>query len=124
MAAGYITCFLTWTKTEETVLLRALLFVAVLVTWTNSAFSDDQPPSSPEAKRLETLVDKAAAVVDAKGKDAFSEFRQKGSEWFSGNLYIFAYAPDGTVLLNPAFPAREGKAYHGEKDKMEGVPRR
>jgi cytochrome c len=30
---------------------------------------------------------------------------------------MFAYAPDGTVVLNPAFPAREGRAYHGEKDK-------
>jgi cytochrome c len=99
------------------VLLRALLFVGIVVTWTNSALAEDQPPSSPEAKRLEALVNKAAVLVDAKGKDAFSEFRQKGSEWFSGDLYVFAYAPDGTVLLNPAFPAREGKAYHGEKDK-------
>jgi len=34
-----------------------------------------------------------------------------------GDTYIFAYAPDGTVVLNPAFPAREGRAYHGEQDK-------
>jgi cytochrome c len=54
---------------------------------------------------------------NSKGKEAFSEFRQRGSEWFSGDTYIFAYAPDGTVVLNPAFPAREGHAYHGEKDK-------
>src|SRR5262245_61619511 len=26
-------------------------------------------------------------------------------------VYVFAYAPDGTVLLNPAFPSREGRAY-------------
>src|SRR5262249_36832716 len=44
-------------------------------------------------------------------------FRKPGSEWFSGDLYIFSYAPDGTVLLNPAFPAREGNNYHGEKDR-------
>jgi hypothetical protein len=62
-------------------------------------------------------VDRAAELVDTKGKEAFSEFRQRGSEWFSGDTYIFAYAPDGTVVLNPAFPAREGHAYHGEKDK-------
>jgi cytochrome c len=103
---------------REAMLLRALLFVGIVMTWTNSALAEDQPPSSPEAKRLEALVNKAAALVDAEGKDAFSEFRQKGSEWFSGDLYIFAYAPDGAVLLNPAVPAREGKAYHGEKDKM------
>jgi cytochrome c len=62
-------------------------------------------------------VNKAAALVDAKGKAVLSEFRQRDSEWFSGDLYGFAYAPDGTVLLNPAFPAREGRSYQGEKDK-------
>jgi hypothetical protein len=55
------------------------------------------------------LVDRAAELVNTKGKDTFSEFRQRGSEWFSGDTYIFAYA-HGTVVLNPAFP-------HGEKDK-------
>jgi hypothetical protein len=47
--------------------------------------------------------DKAAAIVDAKGKAALSDFREKSSEWFSGELYVFTYAPDGTVVLNPAF---------------------
>src|ERR1041384_4244684 len=111
-------CSYSILKKEMPMLFRALLFVALLMTWSGSALSEDQPPSSPEAKRLEALVEKAAKEVDAKGKAAFAEFRQKGSGWFSGDLYIFAYAPDGTVLLNPAFPAREGKAYHGEKDKM------
>src|SRR3954469_23460229 len=32
-------------------------------------------------------------------------------------MSMFAYAPDGTVLLNPATPSREGKSYPGEKDK-------
>lgn len=63
------------------------------------------------------LVNKAAELVNTKGKEALSEFRERGSEWWSGDTYIFAYAPDGTVVLNPAFPAREGRAYHGEKDK-------
>jgi signal transduction histidine kinase len=67
------------------------------------------------------LVDRAAKLVNTKGKEAFSEFRRRGSEWFSDDTYIFAYAPDGTVVLNPAFPAREGHAYHGEKDK-KGQP--
>ena len=83
----------------------------------NLAYSQSSPPSSDQAKRIQMLVDRAAELVNAKGKEAFSEFRQRGSEWFSGDTYIFAYAPDGTVILNPAFPAREGRAYHGEKDK-------
>ena len=88
-----------------------------LVLAANSANSQSSAPNSEHAKRIQMLVDRAAELVNTKGKEAFSEFRQRGSEWFSGNTYIFAYAPDGTVVLNPAFPAREGHAYHGEKDK-------
>jgi cytochrome c len=83
----------------------------------NSAYSQSSPPNSDQAKRIQMLVDRAAELVNAKGKEAFSEFRQRGSDWFSGDTYIFAYASDGTVVLNPAFPAREGHSYHGETDK-------
>jgi signal transduction histidine kinase len=98
-------------------LRRILLFVVLATVSSQSALSQDQPPASAEAKRIEALVNKAAALVDSKGKAAFAEFRQRGSEWWSGDVYVFAYAPDGTVILNPAFPAREGRAYHGERDK-------
>ena len=97
--------------------LRTLLIMALALISSQSAVAQDQPPSSPEAKRIEALVNKAAALVDANGKPALSQFREHGSEWWSGEVYVFAYAPDGTVLLNPAFPAREGRAYHGDKDK-------
>ena len=83
----------------------------------SSGNSQQSPPTSEKAKQIEALVNKAAAIVDAKGKAALSEFRERGSEWWSGDVYVFAYSPDGTVILNPAFPAREGRAYHGEKDK-------
>ena len=86
-----------------------------------AAYSQSSPPNSDQAKRIQMLVDRAAELVDTKGKEALSEFRQRGSEWFSGDTYIFAYASDGTVVLNPAFPEREGHAYHGEKDK-KGKP--
>ena len=94
----------------------AIICVSFLLA-ANSAYSQSSPPSSDQAKRIQMLVDKAAELVNTKGKEAFTEFRQRGSEWFSGDTYIFAYAPDGTVVLNPAFPAREGHSYHGEKDK-------
>jgi cytochrome c len=72
------------------------------------------PTRQSRSKRWST---KQRLFVDTKGKAAFSEFRERGSEWWSGDVYIFAYSPEGTVILNPAFPAREGRAYHGEKDK-------
>jgi cytochrome c len=43
-----------------------------------------------------------------KAKAAFAEFRKKDSEWFHGNTYLFAYDMNANVLLNPAFPRREG----------------
>jgi len=80
-------------------------------------WSQDPPRASGQVSRIEALVNKAAALVENKGKAAFVEFRQRESEWWSGDVYVFAYSPDGTVILNPAFPGREGRSYHGEKDK-------
>ena len=98
-------------------LRQIVLICASLVLAANSANSQQSPPNSDKAKQIEALVNKAAAIVDTKGKAALSEFRERGSEWWSGDVYIFAYSPEGTVILNPAFPAREGRAYHGETDK-------
>jgi cytochrome c len=96
---------------------RILLFATVVMVSGQGLCAQDGPPSPEKAKRIEALVNKAAALVDSKGKAALSQFRERGSEWWSGDLYVFAYAPDGTVLLNPAFPTREGHSYHGETDK-------
>jgi len=80
------------------------------------AFSQQAPPPSEEAKQTEALVDKAAALIDKNGKAAFIEFRKKDSEWFHGTTYLFAYDLKGNVLLNPAFPKREGTNVMGQKD--------
>jgi signal transduction histidine kinase len=89
----------------------ALLFVAA-----TPVFSQPAPPRSEQAKQTETLVDKAAALVNKDGKAAFVEFRKKDSEWFHGTTYLFAYDLKGNVLLNPAFPKREGTNVTGQKD--------
>jgi methyl-accepting chemotaxis protein len=41
------------------------------------------------AKQIVAAVDKAASPTNAKGKSVFADFRQKGSEWFNGDLYLF-----------------------------------
>jgi cytochrome c len=102
---------------EKAMFRRILLFATVVMVSSQGLCAQDGPPSPEKAKRIEALVNKAAALVDSKGKAALSQFRERGSEWWSGDLYVFAYAPDGTVLLNPAFPTREGHSYHGETDK-------
>ncbi len=80
------------------------------------ANAPSSPPSSPEAKEVEAMVTKAAALIEAKGKAALAELRVKDSEWYHGDTYVFAYDLNGNVLLNPAFPAREGTNVSGQKD--------
>ena len=76
----------------------------------------DAPPTTEQSKAVEDLVNKAAALVDKGGKAAFAEFRKKDSEWFHGDTYLFAYDMNANVLLNPAFPQREGTNVTGQKD--------
>lgn len=83
---------------------------------TSVAIAKSSPPPSQKAREVEALVNKAAILVNAKGKAAFAEFRTKGSEWFHGDTYLFIYDMKENVLLNPAFPAREGTNVRGQKD--------
>ena len=90
--------------------------VATLLAAASPAFCQDGPPLSEQAKQTKALVDKAAALIGKNGKAAFSEFRKKDSEWFHGTTYLYAYDLKGNVLLNPAFPMREGTNVTDQKD--------
>ncbi|WP_321962220.1 cache domain-containing protein [Paraburkholderia sp. J7] len=94
----------------------SILLLAGLLCSTLPAYAQSVPPPSEAAKQTEALVDKAAALIDQKGKAAFSGFRVKGSEWFHEDTYLFVYDLNANVLLNPAFPSREGTNVHGQKD--------
>jgi cytochrome c len=87
-----------------------LMFVIVSV-----AFSADAPQSK-EAKRIVALVDKAAALIESKGKSAFAEFKKKGSEWLTEETYIFIADLKGTILMHPANPELETKNLLDLKD--------
>jgi signal transduction histidine kinase len=93
-----------------------LLTMATLTIGTHVS-AQDSPPRSEEAKRIETLVNRAAKLVETEGKAAaFAKFRTRDSEWWFGNTYLFAYDQNLNVLLNPAFPKREGTNVHGQTD--------
>ena len=86
------------------------------------AFAGEAPPASEQAKAVETLVIKAATLVEKEGKTAaFTEFRKKDSEWLHGDTYLNAYDSKGNVLLNAAFPQREGTNIAGQRD-TKGKP--
>ena len=96
---------------------QILISIAVATAVIASPVSSQQsPPTSEQAKHIEAMVNKAAALVEDQGKAAFSEFRRRDSEWWFGNTYLFVYDKDMNVLLNPAFPKREGTNVHGDKD--------
>ena len=88
----------------------------VTMAMVNPVNAQQSPPTSEKAKQIEALVKKAAALIESKGKAIFPEFRKKDTEWFSGNTYLFVYDLKSNVLLNAAFPAREGTNTTGQKD--------
>jgi signal transduction histidine kinase len=99
-------------------MIKPLLLCTALacLAMTDSAHAQEGPPPSAQAERIEDLVNRAAALVDARGRAAFAEFRKHDSEWWYGTTYLFAYDDHLNVLLNPAFPNREGTNPRGEKD--------
>ena len=74
------------------------------------------PPPSAQARNVEKLVNEAAVLIEARGRSALVEFRKPASKWWSGSTYLFAYDIQLNVLLNPAFPEREGTNPRGERD--------
>ncbi len=97
-------------------LFTGFFVVAGLIGTASPAFSQQSPPTSAQAKQIEALVNKAATLVNSKGKAVFPEFRKSGTEWFSGDTYLFVYDLKSNVLFNAAFPAREGTNTTGQKD--------
>jgi cytochrome c len=98
-------------------LVKVLVCTAlVTMAMVSSVSSQQYLPKSEQTKRIEAMVNKAAALVETQGRAALSEFRKRDSEWWFANTYLFVYDKDMNVLLNPAFPKREGTNVHGQKD--------
>jgi methyl-accepting chemotaxis protein len=74
------------------------------------------PPESEQAKQIVALVEKASALISSKGKSIFPEFRQPGSEWRTGDTYLFVHDLKGNILFNGGFPKREGTNSSSRKD--------
>jgi len=54
------------------------------------------------------LVDRAAALVAARGQDAFEELRSRTGPFVFMDTYVFVDRPDGVSLVNPGQPSLEG----------------
>jgi cytochrome c len=97
--------------------MKVFFSMVALIAMLAPAFAGEAPPPSKQAKADEALVTKAAMLIEREGKTvAFVEFRKKNSEWLHGDTYLYAYDSKGNVLLNAAFPQREGTNIAGQKD--------
>jgi len=54
-------------------------------------------------------VDAAVALLKKEGKAAFETLRDKKSRFFFHDTYVFVTSASGIELVNPAFPALEGR---------------
>lgn len=94
-----------------------LVWLAVMVMGgTGPAMGTRHPLPSHRAAEIETLVNKAAEVLEEQGSRAFEEFRQKNSRWRYGDVYLFVVDLQGMVLFNAARPNREGHDQLHERD--------
>jgi cytochrome c len=76
---------------------------------------------SEQAREVKTLVERAASLIERKGRFAFDEFRVKGGAWFSGDSYVTVDTIDAVVLCYPPNPALEGTDVMDLKDKAGKV---
>jgi signal transduction histidine kinase len=96
-------------------IFSAIVLAAMLA----PALAGEAPPSTKQAEAVEALVTRAAALIEKDGQTAaFIEFRKKDSDWLHGDTYLYAYDLKGNVLLNAAFPQREGTNIAGQKDAI------
>jgi signal transduction histidine kinase len=72
-----------------------------------------QPETPPyqfkESIDLIRFVEDAAMFFSEKGKDAFQEFSEENSKWFSANRYIFIYDLEGICIFHPVEKDLEGQ---------------
>ena len=102
--------------------LLGIFSAIVLAVMLAPALAGEAPPSTKQAEAVEALVTRAAVLIEKEGQTAaFTQFRKKDSEWLHGDTYLYAYDLKGNVLLNAAFPQREGTNIAGQKD-AKGKP--
>jgi len=58
---------------------------------------------------IEDLVDRAAGLLAMDGPEAFRVLRDRKGPFFFMDTYVFVLDPEGTELVNPAFPSLEGQ---------------
>ncbi len=83
------------------IIVAMLLLSFVALTAACGSGSDDTTTAAPTKADVQAFVQEAVAFAKEKGKDvALQTFTQAGGEFHQGQLYIFAYNFDGTVIAH------------------------
>jgi len=88
---------------------RAACALFVLCLGTRPSAGDDTVYAYSDTIALVSLVDRAAALLTTEGEEAFKVFAEPDSEWFTGQIYFFAYDLDGTCLFHAVSPDLVGR---------------
>ncbi len=78
-------------------------------------------PEREETRRVMQFVHAAADEIAKKGADAFPEFREPGSRWYSGDTYAFVIDMSGKMLMHPIRRDLEGRDERSRRD-ADGRP--
>jgi len=65
---------------------------------------------------IEDVVERAATLVATQGPGAFDQLRDQTGPYVFMDTYVFVDTPDGTELVNGAYPSLEGKSLIGLRD--------
>jgi cytochrome c len=80
--------------------------------------ADVKTPAVPSKAEVVAFVKSAVIYAKKNGKDmALKEFMDKKGQFIKGELYIYAYDFNGTVISHGGQPALVGKNLIGMKDK-------
>jgi hypothetical protein len=113
--------------TSTTISLLCVLFTGLfLITAGCTQASSGPIPSTPASttasgqvtytsnETLVAFVDSAVAYAKENGREkALAEFNNKNGSFIRGELYVFAYAFNGTTLAHPVNPEDVGKLRQG-----------
>ncbi|MCJ2052366.1 cache domain-containing protein [Methylobacterium sp. J-070] len=99
-------------------MLKALLKwpLILLLSTALPAFGGPHPLPSHQAAEIESLVNRAAELLEERGRAAFQDFRKPGAGWRYGDVYLFVVDMQGIVLFNAVRPNREGRDLLDERD--------
>ncbi len=96
---------------------RSLTFFRFCLSVFTAAFLCAGPVSAGDKDDAVALVQKAAAHVQAAGKDkALADFSLAQSDFVKGSLYVFAYSMDGVIIAHPMNNKLIGKNMTDVKD--------